>query len=91
MFDPIKNSVCESCKNNLDKKILKELYDMNSREFAFYLISGGNHQAEIQYHLSRDLPQDYINRVLEIVTEELWFNQKKLGEIRSGPLKKFYP
>jgi hypothetical protein len=64
---------------------------MNSREFARYLIDGGNHQAEIDYFLTKSMHPDYVNNVLSIVTEELWFNWPRLREVRQGALRRFYP
>jgi hypothetical protein len=81
---------CECDKNNLDPEIIKRFKNMSSREFVDYLINDGNHQKEITYFLTKSMHPDYVNQVLNRVTEELWFNQSRLGEIRKGPLKIFY-
>lgn len=90
MTTTIENHVNEYEKDSLNSQVIKKFRDMNSREFAQYLIDGGNNQKEIEHYLTRIVDQNYANQVLERVTEELWFNQDKLREIRKSTLKFFY-
>ena len=91
MTTTIENHVESSNIPKLDPEVMKRFRAMNSRQFVKYLVDGGNHQAEIKYYLTKAMHPDYVNQVLNWVTEELWFNQNKLMEIRKGPLKISYP
>ena len=89
MITSIEN-FCECEQDSLNLEIIKKFKNMSSREFVDYLIANGNHQKEITYFLTKSMHPDYVNQILNRVTEELWFNQNRLGEIRNGPLKMFY-
>ena len=81
MILSIKNKVCESCKNNLDSEVLDRFWRMNSREFASYLVNGGNHLSEIKYHMTKRVDQNYANEVLDEIKQRY-----RHDIIVSGPL-----
>lgn len=82
MLTDIENHVCEGCGDNLDTEILERFWKMNSREFVDYLANGGNHLAEIEYHLTRRVDERYANEVLNEIRERY-----RHDLIISGPLR----
>lgn len=70
MTTNIENHVEISDMIKLDSEVIKKFMAMDSRQFAEYLIDGGNHQQEIEYYLRKIVDQNYANEVLENIREK---------------------